>query len=187
MPEMIWFIVAALAALITTAVAVARRASASKRVEARSDPALERGSDGQSFWSELGRTRDAFAAALDRVIAADSRDHAHFEALEEALIGADVGVKTSMEIVASIRSSGGEVTDLEDLKSKLRTELLSRMDSDTALAIRSDGPLVILVVGVNGSGTTTTIGKLAHQYTAQGKKVLLAAGDTFRAGSFEQL
>ena len=187
MPEVIWFIVAALAAVITTAVAVTRRPRASKRVEARSDPALERASDGQSFWSGLGRTRDAFAAALDRVIAADSTDHAHFEALEEALIGADVGVKTSMEIVASIRSSGGDATDLEDLKAKLRTELLSRMDSDTALATRSDEPLVILVVGVNGSGKTTTIGKLAHQYTSQGKKVLLAAGDTFRAGAIEQL
>lgn len=187
MPEMIWYIVGALVALVTAVVAFSRRKSTANRLESPPVPALEHGSNERSFWSGLGRTRDAFATALQRVIAADTTDRAHFEALEEALIGADVGVKTSMEIVASIRTSGGEATDLADLKAKLRAELLERMDSDTALATRPEGPLVILVVGVNGSGKTTTIGKLAHQYTAQGKRVLLAAGDTFRAGAIEQL
>jgi len=187
MPEMIWFIVGAIAALVTAIVGFTRRKNAAKRMGSRSVPALEHTASDRPFWSGLGRTRDAFSAALQRVITADATDAAHFEALEEALIGADVGVKTSMEIVASIRESGREAGDLAALKAKLKAELLSRMDSDTALASRSDGPLVILVVGVNGSGKTTTIGKLAHQYTAEGKRVLLAAGDTFRAGAIEQL
>ena len=142
---------------------------------------------GASFWAGLGRTRDALSSSLARIVAGDSSEREKLEALEEALIGADVGVSTSMAIVEAIRASGHPTDDLIQLKSRLRDELLVRMNAPSALASRSEGPLVLLVVGVNGSGKTTTIGKLAHRYVSEGRSVLLAAGDTFRAGAIEQL
>ena len=142
---------------------------------------------GASFWAGLGRTRDALSSSLARIVSGDSSEREKLEALEEALIGADVGVSTSMAIVEAIRASGDPTDDLIQLKSRLRDELLVRMNAPSALASRSEGPLVLLVVGVNGSGKTTTIGKLAHRYVSEGRSVLLAAGDTFRAGAIEQL
>jgi fused signal recognition particle receptor len=112
---------------------------------------------------------------------------ARFEALEEALIGADVGVKTAMDIVQTVRMDCPDPSNPEALRASLRGQLLSCLSGDTAIAERDEKPLVVLVVGVNGSGKTTTIGKLAHWYTQQGKQVLLAAGDTFRAGAIEQI
>jgi len=139
------------------------------------------------FWAGLGRTRTALAAGLGRVFSSDLSGDARFEALEEALIGADVGVKTAMDVVQAVRVDCPDATDPNALRASLREQLLSRLSGDTAIAERADKPLVILVVGVNGSGKTTTIGKLAHRYTKLGKKVLLAAGDTFRAGAIEQI
>ena len=139
------------------------------------------------FWSGLGRTRTALASGLGHFFNSDTVGGARFEALEEALIGADVGVKTAMDVVEAVRSDCADSTDPDALRDTLKQQLLSRLTADTGLAEREEGPLVILVVGVNGSGKTTTIGKLAHRYAAEGKKVLLAAGDTFRAGAIEQL
>ena len=139
------------------------------------------------FWAGLGRTRAALAAGLGRVFSSDVAGEARFEALEEALIGADVGVKTAMDIVQTVRADCPDPSDPEALRTSLRAQLLSRLEGDTALAEQENKPLVLLVVGVNGSGKTTTIGKLAHRYKQQGKQVLLAAGDTFRAGAIEQL
>ena len=139
---------------------------------------------GTSFLAGLGRTRSAFSAALSGVFSSPA-DSGRREALEEALISADVGVKTAMDIVASLDERATK--DEAALRGELRDVLLDRLQGDYGLAIRDDGPLVVLVVGVNGSGKTTTIGKLAHRYKAEGKKVLLAAGDTFRAGAIEQL
>ncbi len=141
----------------------------------------------RSFWAGLGRTRSALASGLGHFFNSDSTGDARFEALEEALIGADVGVRTAMDVVEAVQSDCDASSDSFALRSALKEQLLARMTADTAIAERTDGPLVILVVGVNGSGKTTTIGKLAHRYTQQGKKVLLAAGDTFRAGAIEQI
>ena len=139
------------------------------------------------FWAGLGRTRTALASGLGHFFNSDANEDKRFEALEEALIGADVGVKTAMNIVEAVKAECADPADPEVLRAALKKQLLSRLTAETSIAVREDGPLVILVVGVNGSGKTTTIGKLAHQYTEQGKKVLLAAGDTFRAGAIEQL
>jgi fused signal recognition particle receptor len=158
-----------------------------KALASRTSEQLDQPPDGASFWAGLGRTRGAFSAALSRIFTDDSSEREKFEALEEALIGADVGVKTAMSIVESIRQGGGGMLDPDVLKGRLRAELLARMSADTGLAVRDEGPLVLLVVGVNGSGKTTTIGKLANRYVSEGKTVLLAAGDTFRAGAIEQL
>ena len=141
-------------------------------------------SEGASFLAGLGKTRAALSGALARMFASGS-DTERFEALEEALIGADVGVRTAMDIVSDLQAS--PAADEATLRTQLREALLKRMSGEYALASRPDKPLVLLVVGVNGSGKTTTIGKLAHRYKQEGKSVLLAAGDTFRAGAIEQL
>ncbi len=186
MPDLIWFIAGALFALVGLSLGI-QCARSRRQLETDSPPEEAPPEAGASFWSGLGRTRTAFVAALHRVTNSGGSDREQFEALEEALIGADVGVQTSMEIVDAMRESGGRTDDIEGLKKRLRSELLHRMESDCSLATRDEGPLVLLVVGVNGSGKTTTIGKLAHRYVSEGKSVLLAAGDTFRAGAIEQL
>jgi len=139
----------------------------------------------------LSRTRSALSAGLDAVFARGRLDEEAFEALEEALISADVGVKVSMKLTEALREDarrGGLDTPVA-LRAALReriTELLAVHDSAMAPGPK-DGPLVVLVVGINGGGKTTTIGKLAARYKRQGKRVLLGAGDTFRAGAIQQL
>lgn len=138
------------------------------------------------FFSGFARSREALASRL-LGIGSGSADAA-FDQLEEALIGADVGTKTAGLLVGGVRWRVGKKHDGDALKSALKAELKARLGPGAALIERApELPLVILVVGVNGSGKTTTIGKLAARYTRAGKKVLLAAGDTFRAGAIEQL
>ncbi len=107
------------------------------------------------------------------------------------MIGADVGVNTVMTLVEDLRAEVKQkriedAAELQPILSRKLMELL-RGDDDNSLKENPDGITVILFVGVNGVGKTTTIGKLAHRYKQEGKKVLLAAGDTFRAGAIEQL
>ena len=121
-------------------------------------------------------------------------DEEYFEELEEILIEADVGVKLVLEVVEEtkkeVRSQG--ITD----SSKINEILIDKMFTSYAtqgdtivndIQFKENGPTVLLVVGVNGVGKTTTIAKLAHRYIKQGKKVLLGAADTFRAGAVDQL
>jgi len=140
--------------------------------------------DAASFFTGLARSRQALSAALSSVFSS-AVDSQRFEALEEALIGADIGVKTAVEIVGEVEKA--KPADELATRSALRGALLERLAGDHTLATGDGSLLVVLVVGVNGSGKTTTIGKLASQYISSGKKVLLAAGDTFRAGAIEQL
>lgn len=112
------------------------------------------------------------------------------EDLEAALVQADVSVPVAMEIVEHIRAEGERqrVTDDEGLLALLREEVYQRLEPfEGALNIADEPPTTILVLGVNGAGKTTTIAKLAYMLKSQGKEVLLAAGDTFRAAAIEQL
>ncbi|GAB7206608.1 hypothetical protein OS21_31030 [Dickeya oryzae] len=113
-----------------------------------------------------------------------------FDELEEQLLIADVGVETTRKIIARLteHASRKQLKDAEALIALLKAEMSEILAKvDMPLAIDSKTPFVILMVGVNGVGKTTTIGKLARQYQAQGKSVMLAAGDTFRAAAVEQL
>ena len=127
----------------------------------------------------------------DLVIRRKKIDEEFYEELEEILIGADVGVNTVMDLMDDLRAEVKKrrIEDAADLQPVLSEKLMGllRDDSSNELRENPDGITVILFVGVNGVGKTTTIGKLAHRYKQEGKKVLLAAGDTFRAGAIEQL
>lgn len=149
------------------------------------EPAAPRPAEAENrFFGALRRTREAVGGAFSAVFGRATLDESAWEALEEALVRADVGAKTSMGLVGELRTAGVPPSELRD---RLRDAIRSRLTGNLALARVGTGPLVVLVVGVNGSGKTTTIGKLAARYRREGKSVLLAAGDTFRAGAIEQL
>lgn len=138
----------------------------------------------------LGKTRDSINDKLDSVIKMFKKvDEELYEELEEALIMADVGVDTSLYIISELRDrvKAKKITESEDVKTEIEeiiSDILCR--EDNALDI-SASPSVIMVIGVNGVGKTTSIGKLAASLKAQGKKVMLGAADTFRAAAIDQL
>ena len=116
-------------------------------------------------------------------------DDDFFDGLEESLILADVGVGIATEAVNSLRNAvfSYDMKDPEQVKAELRKILLQKMSVGSAALDTSKSPTVILVIGVNGVGKTTSIGKLAKRLKAEGKKVLLCAGDTFRVAAADQL
>ncbi len=138
-----------------------------------------------SLKSGLARTHNAIMGSVETAFTGASREDL-LEKLEESLIQSDVGVKASSEIVDHLRTVlAGK--DVEKLKEFLRDEIYSILkEVEKPLSIDRN-PFVIMVLGVNGVGKTTTIGKLAYRYNSGGKSVLLAAGDTFRAAAVEQL
>jgi fused signal recognition particle receptor len=134
----------------------------------------------------LARTRDVLNTPVSELFVRRKVDEALFEELENALLQADCGVQATQELVASLRKK--KVPDGEALKRALKdslTELLSPLER--RLEVRGGKPFVIMIAGVNGSGKTTSIGKLAKWLQSQGASVILAAGDTFRAAAREQL
>ena len=139
----------------------------------------------------LARTRGGFIARLGEIFAGKKEiDPAVVDDIEKVLLTADIGVRTSQKLLEEIRSSLSrkELADPDAVWAFLRrraTEMLSL--PAPAIDFASARPFVLLIIGVNGSGKTTTIGKLASRLAADGKKVLLAAGDTFRAAAVEQL
>lgn len=137
--------------------------------------------------TRLSKTRQTLTDGFDKIFVGKNRiDDAMLENLEELLITADIGVQTSMQLIEQISSKN--LSDVDQVKSHLRDEILSILNVQTSTAqIVTSTPHVIMVVGVNGVGKTTTIGKLAAHATASGKKVLIAASDTFRAAAVEQL
>lgn len=144
------------------------------------------------FMSGLSKTSSSLVGAMDAVFARNKIDEELYEELEDILIGADVGVDTTMEIVDRLRQEVKErrIKDpaaLKPLLSEILVDLLQGDGGGAKLNVREGELTVFLFVGVNGVGKTTTIGKLAHHFKQQGKKVMLAAGDTFRAGAIEQL
>lgn len=141
------------------------------------------------FRERLSRSREALAGGLDRVFAGRREvDAALLEELEELLITSDLGVETTLRLVQALqdRLKRRELADVERLKTALAEEMLSLLQSPAAPEITAR-PRVVLLVGVNGVGKTTTIAKLAHQERLQGRTPLLIAGDTFRAAAAEQL
>lgn len=137
----------------------------------------------------LQKTSDAVGRSLDSVFAAFVKIDADLlEELEEALILSDVGAETSMKIVAEVekRAKLKKITTAPELRELLREVLTDNMLENQPLDV-SGKPAIILVIGVNGVGKTTSIGKLAARYVGEGKKVMLSAADTFRAAAADQL
>jgi len=158
-------------------------------------PAPEQAEARPGFFERLKRglrkTHEGLVGRIDTLLLGKKKiDADTLEELEEILITADIGVATTVELVRSLeqRLSRNELQDGDALKAALREEMLSRLERSAApLDTGAAKPFVIMVIGVNGVGKTTTIGKLASKFSADGKKVLLVAGDTFRAAAVEQL
>ena len=132
----------------------------------------------------------SFFQRISRAVAGRSRvDDATLDAIEEALVESDMGVETTLKIIDSLEERVGrdKYMSFDELVSLLRDEIGKLVDAGTEPFDFGKKPYVILVVGVNGVGKTTTIGKLAAMLTRQGKKVLLGAADTFRAAAVDQL
>jgi fused signal recognition particle receptor len=146
----------------------------------------------QKFKDGLTKTRTAFVERVEDLITRRKKiDEEFYEELEEILIGADVGVNTVVKLIEELRTEvrKRKIEQPADLQPILSEKLVGLLkdDQSTELRLAESGPTVILFVGVNGVGKTTTIGKLAHRYKQQGKNVLMAAGDTFRAAAIDQL
>jgi fused signal recognition particle receptor len=148
---------------------------------------------GQTLSAGLAKTKnEGFMSGLNRLFggAPKAIDESVLAQLEEVLFTADIGVKTAQGLVTMARDKAkkNELASADKLKDVIRSEVSRIVDLRASHSLSGGGPPhVIMVVGVNGAGKTTTIGKLAHKATASGKKVVLAAGDTFRAGATEQL
>ena len=137
----------------------------------------------------LTKTRDNIIGGVEQVFMAfRTVDEELFEELEEALIMADMGVETTMDILAKLRSrvKADNIKDSEEVK-KILAEEISNALTANATEFELGTPAVLLIIGVNGVGKTTTIGKLAKWYKSEGKSVLIAAADTFRAAAIDQL
>jgi len=137
----------------------------------------------------LGKTRDRLAGAVRSLRSRSAIDAGVWDELEEALIGADVGVTTTHALLDGLRArvDAGEIAEPDALVDALKADVEARLVGDRELVMAPEAPTVWLFVGVNGVGKTTTIGKLAKRETDAGRKVVLAAGDTFRAAAGEQL
>lgn len=143
------------------------------------------------FKKGLEKTKGGFVTKVESLLLGKKQiDKGLLDELEEILISADVGVKTTTALIKRIeeRLQRRELDDPARLIACLKDEIRNIFSKiDNGLNIESSKPFVMLVIGVNGAGKTTTIGKLAHRYKKEGKSVLLAAGDTFRAAAIEQL
>ena len=139
----------------------------------------------------LKRTKDGLVGRVDALVLGKKEiDADTLEELEEILITSDIGVKTTVELIRTLEARLGrnELKDGEALRAALKEEILDRLLAHhSSLDMTGHRPFVLLVIGVNGVGKTTTIGKLASRFSAGGAKVLLAAADTFRAAAAEQL
>jgi fused signal recognition particle receptor len=141
----------------------------------------------------LSKTHQGFVERIDQLLLGKKEiDQDVLDELEGLLFGADLGVKTSSQLIEGVRQGlkRGELQEPEKVKEFIRQEILRILKSGEkplSIDFSQTKPFVMMVVGVNGGGKTTTIGKIAHQYSSQGKKVLVGAADTFRAAAVEQL
>jgi fused signal recognition particle receptor len=148
----------------------------------------------EKFKEGLTKTRDNFSGKVNDLVSRYRKvDEEFFEELEEILIGADVGFDTVMVLIEELKKEvkRRNIQDPQEVQAVISEKLVDIYqggeEATSEINIQKDGLTVILFVGVNGVGKTTTIGKLAHKYKSDGKSVLMAAGDTFRAGAIEQL
>jgi fused signal recognition particle receptor len=151
----------------------------------------------ESLDKGLEKTKQSFFSKLARTVVGKSRvDDEVLDNLEEVLITSDVGVETTLKIIEKIeaRVAKDKVLNVDELNTILKEEITNLLEENNSVGEvnydipkHENGPHVIMVVGVNGVGKTTTIGKLAHQYKSAGKKVVLGASDTFRAAAVDQL
>lgn len=147
------------------------------------------------FNKGMEKSRENFANKMDKIAKKSKKvNKEYFDELEEILIEADVGVNLTMRVIDEVvqESLKNKITDAEEINElvidKLFEGYMSKAEQiENDIRFRNDGPTVLLVAGVNGVGKTTTIAKLAYRYINQGKKVMLCAADTFRAGAIEQL
>jgi fused signal recognition particle receptor len=155
----------------------------------------------EKFADAVAATRDSLADRIDAVVGGRREiDAAVLDELEEALIGADIGAQTSLAIIDKARQQVNrkQLSDVDELKRLIKSELKEILDSaernrrrgtvSSETEVRADiRPYVLMIVGVNGVGKTTTIGKLAHRIKSEGNEVLICAADTFRAAANDQL
>lgn len=142
------------------------------------------------LFAGLDKTRKNILGGVDNVLGAFTKiDEDLFEELEEVLIMADIGVQTTMNIIENLRKrvKKEHITDPQAIRGMLIEEITAILEEDAQEQENLPSPTVMLVIGVNGVGKTTTIGKLAHNFKEQGKNVLLGAADTFRAAAIDQL
>ncbi|WP_026487233.1 signal recognition particle-docking protein FtsY [Caldanaerobius polysaccharolyticus] len=138
----------------------------------------------------LKKTRTGIAEKMEKIIKIYPRlSDEFYDELEEVLITSDMGIETTMKIISDIKREAREkkLSDAEAVKDLLKNRLYEILDRNEKGDEGTKSPCVVLVIGVNGVGKTTSIGKLAHVYREKGKKVLLAAADTFRAAAIEQI
>jgi fused signal recognition particle receptor len=138
----------------------------------------------------LEKTKENVFSKISRAVAGKSTiDELALDDIEEALITSDIGVETTLKIIGKLeeRVAKDKYINTTELNDFLKAEISLLMKEGYDEIPKVDGPYVIMVVGVNGVGKTTTIGKLAHQFKQQGKKVVLGAADTFRAAAVDQL
>ena len=145
---------------------------------------------GKNIEQSLTQTRRSFFGRIGKLLAQEELTDEVWEELEELLIQADVGATTTIDLVQAVRDEAGSrgLNRASLVEDALRQKLVDTLDAGVSSPIHAqDGLWIILAVGVNGSGKTTSIAKLAHWHQQQGRKVLLAAADTFRAAAAEQL
>ncbi len=182
---------AAAAAASDDAAAQQRAADARAKEAAAQQELLAAGELAKSLRLALGKTRDGIMGRLTTAIGKKTIDDAVLDDVENVLFTADIGARTAERLLLAVKKklSNKELTSIDRIEETLRAEasaILGAVDVK-ALDVSGAKPRVVLVLGVNGAGKTTTIGKLASQLSAQGLKVLLGAGDTFRAAAADQL
>ena len=151
--------------------------------------------DSENYVKGMEKSRENFANKMDKIAKKSKKvNEEYFNELEEILIEADVGVNLTMRVIEEVASESlkNKISDAEEINELVIDKLFSGYmekgeEVPCDVRFREDGPTVLLVAGVNGVGKTTTIAKLAYRYINQGKKVMLCAADTFRAGAIEQL
>jgi fused signal recognition particle receptor len=162
-------------------------------VNAPPDPDDRAPAERQGFWKRFSKSldagRQAYVADLKEVFGRPAVDAAFWDDLEATLIAADVGVPTTERVVGDLRrqAAGAHLRSPADALRFLKADLATQMGGRSRDLNLDGAPAVMLIVGVNGSGKTTTIGKLAHLLRQEGRRPLLAAADTYRAAAIEQL